>query len=52
MKADIKKDESEQTELILAKIEDIEKRRKLEEKVAKVEKPRVEKLTFTEQTQS
>ena len=51
MKTAKKKNENEQTELILAKIEDIEKRRKLEEKVAKVEKPKVEKLTFTEQSQ-
>lgn len=51
MKTAMKKDENEQTELILAKIDEIEKRRKLEEKVAKVEKPKVEKLTFSEQTQ-
>lgn len=51
MKSAMKKNENEQTDLILAKIEDIEKRRKLEEKVAKIEKPKVEKLTFTEQSQ-
>ena len=51
IKTTMKKNEDEQTELLLAKIEDIEKQRKLEEKVAKVEKPRVEKLTFSEQSQ-
>lgn len=51
MKTDMKKDKNNQTELILAKIDEIEKSRKQEEKIAKIEKPKMAKLTFTDQTQ-
>mgnify|MGYP001204754761 CR=1 FL=1 len=51
VKTAMKKNENEQTELILAKIDEIEKSRKLEEKNAQIEKTPMVKLTFTEQSQ-
>lgn len=51
VKTAMKKNENEQTELILAKIDEIEKRRKLEEKNAQIQKTPVAKVTFTEQSQ-